>query len=34
MDFEGALQCGTDTNVIARMTPDCQQGIKRFLTKE
>ena len=34
MDFENALQCGSDTNVIARMTEDCQKGIERFLTKE
>ncbi len=33
MTFEDALQCGSDTNVIARMTEDCQQGIKRFLAK-
>src|SRR5712692_1597747 len=25
MDFEDALQCGSDTNVIARMTEDCQK---------
>jgi len=34
MDFEDALQCGSDTNVIARMTEDCQKGIERFLTRE
>jgi methylglutaconyl-CoA hydratase len=31
--FEDALQCGLDTNVLARMTEDCQNGIKRFLMK-
>ena len=34
MNFEEALQCGSDTNVIARMTEDCQKGIERFLSKE
>jgi len=34
MNFEEALQCGSDTNVIARMTEDCQKGIKRFLAKD
>ena len=34
MNFEEALQCGADTNVIARMTEDCQKGIERFLTRE
>jgi len=34
MDFEDALQCGSDTNVIARMMEDCQKGIERFLTRE
>ena len=33
MNFEGALQCGVDTNVIARMTDDCQKGIASFLKK-
>ena len=34
MSFEAALQSGVDTNAIARMTEDCQQGIARFLKKE
>jgi len=34
MNFEDALQCGSDTNVIARMTEDCQKGIERFLRKD
>lgn len=33
MNFETALQSGVDTNAIARMTKDCQQGIARFLKK-
>src|SRR5438105_14009796 len=34
MNFEEALRCGSDTNVIARMTEDCQKGIERFLRKD
>jgi len=34
MNFEEALQCGSDTNVIARMTEDCQNGIERFLRRD
>ena len=34
LSFEDALQCGSDTNVIARMTEDCQKGIERFLTRQ
>ncbi|PYS33143.1 MAG: hypothetical protein DMF75_10270 [Acidobacteria bacterium] len=34
MDFEDAMQCGSDTNVIARLSEDCQKGIERFLTKD
>jgi len=33
MTFDAALQSGVDINTIARMTPDCQQGIARFLKK-
>ena len=33
MSFEDALRCGVDTNVTARMSNDCQQGIERFLKK-
>src|SRR2546425_5905366 len=34
MDFEDAVQSGSDANVIARMTEDCRKGIERFLTRE
>lgn len=34
MTFDAALQSGVDTNTIARMTEDCQQGIARFLKKD
>src|SRR5881394_811748 len=33
MNFEVALRCGVDTNVTARLTKDCKQGIERFLRK-
>ncbi len=33
LTFEAALQAGADVNTLARMTPDCQQGIARFLNK-
>ena len=33
MTFDQALQSGVDLNAIARMTEDCQQGIRRFLRK-
>jgi methylglutaconyl-CoA hydratase len=33
MTFEQALRAGVETNAIARMTPDCRQGIERFLGK-
>ena len=33
MSFEDALRCGVDTNVTARLTRDCQQGVERFLRK-
>jgi methylglutaconyl-CoA hydratase len=31
--FKDALECGLDTNVIARMAEDCRKGIERFLKK-
>ena len=34
MSFGEALEAGVDTNVIARMTEDCQQGVARFLKKD
>lgn len=33
MSFDQALRAGVDLNAIARMTPDCQNGIKKFLSK-
>lgn len=33
MTFKDALECGVDTNVIARMTEDCRKGIEGFLKK-
>jgi methylglutaconyl-CoA hydratase len=33
MEFGDAIQAGLDTNVIARLTEDCQKGIRKFLTK-
>lgn len=33
MTFKDALECGVDTNVIARMAEDCRKGIERFLRK-
>jgi methylglutaconyl-CoA hydratase len=34
MSFEQALRTGVDLNAIARMTPDCQSGIKKFLERK
>ena len=34
MTFKDALECGVDTNVIARLSKDCQEGVGRFLKKE
>jgi methylglutaconyl-CoA hydratase len=33
MTFKDALECGVDTNVMARMAEDCRKGIERFLKK-
>ena len=33
MNFEAAIECGVDINVIARMTEDCRKGIESFLKK-
>ena len=33
MGFEQALSAGIDLNAIARLTPDCQEGVKQFLKK-
>lgn len=34
MTFEQALRTGVDVNAMARLTPDCQQGVQKFLSKE
>jgi methylglutaconyl-CoA hydratase len=34
MTFKDALECGVDTNVMARMTEDCQKGIAKFLNRD
>lgn len=33
MTFEQAIRAGVEMNAIARMTPDCQAGIQKFLNK-
>jgi methylglutaconyl-CoA hydratase len=33
MTFEQAMRAGVEMNAIARLTPDCQEGIRRFLGK-
>ncbi len=33
MTFEQALRSGVEMNAIARMTPDCREGIRKFLDK-
>lgn len=33
MSFEQAVRAGVDVNVIARLTPDCQAAIRKFLSK-
>jgi methylglutaconyl-CoA hydratase len=33
MTFEQALRTGVDVNAMARLTPDCQQGVQRFLQR-
>ncbi len=33
MSFEQAVRTGVDLNAIARITPDCQNGVKKFLQK-
>ena len=34
MSFEQAIRTGVDLNAIARLTPDCQNGVKKFLQKQ
>ena len=34
MTFKDALECGVDINVIARMSKDCQEGVRRFLNRQ
>lgn len=33
MSFEQAIRAGVDMNVIARLTPDCQAAVRKFLSK-
>jgi methylglutaconyl-CoA hydratase len=33
LGFEDAIARGADINVIARTTPDCQEGVRRFLER-
>lgn len=33
MDFENALEYACDLNAITRMTPDCKNGVAKFLNK-
>lgn len=33
MSFEESIARGAEVNVLARMTPDCQRGVRRFLDK-
>lgn len=33
LSFEQALRAGIEMNAIARMTPDCREGITKFLSK-
>jgi methylglutaconyl-CoA hydratase len=33
MSFEQAIRAGVDLNIIARQTPDCQNSVKKFLSK-
>lgn len=34
LNYDAALQSGVDVNTIARLTPDCQAGIAKFLSKK
>jgi len=33
MSFEQAIRAGVDLNIIARQTPDCQNSVRKFLSK-
>lgn len=33
MSFEAAIRTGAEVNALARLTPDCQDGIRRFLER-
>lgn len=33
MSFEQAIRAGAEMNVIARLTPDCQNAVRKFLSK-
>lgn len=34
MDFEKALEYACDLNAVTRMTPDCRNGVAKFLSKQ
>ena len=34
LSFEEAIARGAEVNVLARSTPDCQNGVRRFLEKQ
>jgi len=34
MDFEKALEYACDLNAVTRMTPDCKNGVAKFLSKQ
>jgi methylglutaconyl-CoA hydratase len=34
LSFDQAMRSGVEMNAIARMTPDCREGIRKFLSRE
>lgn len=34
LDFERSIRAGADVNVIARLTDDCREGMRRFLERD
>ncbi|HEY6403994.1 MAG TPA: enoyl-CoA hydratase/isomerase family protein [Blastocatellia bacterium] len=34
LSFEQAIRAGVDLNIIARQTPDCQDSVRKFLSKK
>lgn len=34
LSFEDAIARGAEVNALARMTPDCQEGVRRFLERQ